>query len=185
MLNTHIFEINENIGALNECDTFLKEIEDIINNIEFIKLVDDCNKSIDKLCDYLRPNLKKIRRFIRSLKEKAAQSGQGYADFKIDGMPIFKLKKIPEPLDYREILSQNNISEIKRKKEFAYKGCCPHCGAPSSYLYDNTGKGKHYLCKVCGNTFTDTGNIINISIPFRFNMFHYPVSRIKEERSNY
>ena len=37
-LNTHIFEINENIGALNECESLPKEIEDIINNIEFMNL---------------------------------------------------------------------------------------------------------------------------------------------------
>ena len=154
-LNTHIFEINENIGALNECDKFPKEIEDIINNIEFIKLVDDCNKSMVRLSDYLNPNLKKIKKFINQVKEQAKNNGQPYAGFKVDGMPLFAPKEIHKQLDYKEILSQNSISEIKRKKEFAYKGCCPHCGAPSSYLYDNTGKEKHYLCKVCGNTFTD------------------------------
>ena len=76
-----------------------------------------------------------------------------YADFTVDLPPVIHTVDA-EQLRAEDILAVRNIKPVNHRKDFPYEGCCPWCGAGKDYLYQNNG-GRQYLCKVCGNTFTD------------------------------
>jgi len=83
-----------------------------------------------------------------------------YQKFKTDILPVIVK---PEKQDYRFLNEYYTwkygkpIAPIKRRKVSTVpENCvCPRCGAPHEYLYDNNGKGKEFLCKVCGQTFVN------------------------------
>ena len=70
--------------------------------------------------------------------------------------PFVKLEK----KDYKQLIKDNNIKPIKRRngKSITFDIKCPCCGAPSYYLYDNTGKQNQFECKVCSFIFSSNPN---------------------------
>lgn len=82
-----------------------------------------------------------------------------YRKLVVDNPPIFEaLKK----LNYKELLEEYKTLHGKELKPVTPRAgktpinsdiCCPICGAPHNYLYDNNGGKGQYQCKVCKNTF--------------------------------
>ena len=80
-----------------------------------------------------------------------------YRRFKVDETPPVVEAFVPiEHKDYKQIIKDKNISPIKRRngKTINIDVCCPCCGAPKDYLYDNNGKEYQFECKVCNFIFT-------------------------------
>jgi len=82
-----------------------------------------------------------------------------YKKFKIDAMPIIET---PRKLDFKVLLASYHQSKGKSLKPVntresstpvASYATCPRCGAPSTYIYDNSGGRGQLLCKVCGKSF--------------------------------
>ena len=81
-----------------------------------------------------------------------------YNKLTIDKLPV--IKKL-EPLNYILLLEEYQIKHGKSLKPVNFRGknpvppdcICPYCGAPHTYLYDNTGGRGQLLCKVCNNRF--------------------------------
>ncbi len=77
-----------------------------------------------------------------------------YKKFSVDKLPIIKTF---EKLDYKQLLKDYKSTHGKDKKPVNSRGkhpvspdtVCPRCGAPHSYLYDNTGGRGQLCCKVC------------------------------------
>lgn len=77
-----------------------------------------------------------------------------YKKFTVDKLPIIKTF---EKLDYKQLLKDYKATHGKDKKPVKSRGkhpvspdtVCPRCGAPHSYLYDNTGGRGQLCCKVC------------------------------------
>jgi transposase-like protein/transcription elongation factor Elf1 len=55
---------------------------------------------------------------------------------------LIQHKKLLKPINRRK------VSSVPKDLK------CPHCNAPSEYLYDNTGKSNQFECKVCHNIFS-------------------------------
>lgn len=81
-----------------------------------------------------------------------------YNKYTVDKLPIIKK---PEKLNYIFLLEEYQLKHGKNLKPISSRGgkpvpsdcVCPRCGAPHSYLYDNTGGRGQLLCKVCGLRF--------------------------------
>lgn len=81
-----------------------------------------------------------------------------YNKFTVDKLPIIKKQ---EQLNYIFLLEEYRIQHGKNLKPVKSRGgkavppgtICPRCGAPHSYLYDNTGGRGQLLCKVCNLRF--------------------------------
>lgn len=86
-----------------------------------------------------------------------------YNKLKVDKLPKLGCltKKVIYPtLDWQKLKFEYFIKHKKllkpinrRKTSFPKDLKCPHCNAPSEYLYDNTGKLIQFECKVCHNFF--------------------------------
>ena len=82
-----------------------------------------------------------------------------YNKFNVDKLPI--IKKFEE-LDYKQLLAEYKTIHGKDKKPIKSRGknpvspdtVCPRCGAPHSYIYDNTGGRGQLWCKVCDLKFS-------------------------------
>jgi len=93
-------------------------------------------------------------------------SSPKYQKFKTDILPVI-LK--PEKHDYRFLNEYYTwkygkpVAPIKRRKVSTVPDSCVcvRCGAPHEYLYDNNGKGKEFLCKMCGQTFVNGKNAMS------------------------
>lgn len=82
-----------------------------------------------------------------------------YKKLDVDKPPIVKdfVK-----LDYREVIQRHKelwgktIKPVKSrgKNPIPKEVCCPYCGAPHEYLYDNSGGRGQILCKVCNSRFS-------------------------------
>ena len=81
-----------------------------------------------------------------------------YQKFKIDKLPtIIKQEKV----DYKLLIAyylykyDYTLRPVNRRngKTIDKNTCCPKCGAPHNYIYDNNGSKGQYQCKVCGQTF--------------------------------
>ena len=59
-----------------------------------------------------------------------------------------------EKKDYKQLILDNNIKPIKRRKPIQLDIHCPCCNAPFDYLYDNNGKLYQFECKVCAFIYT-------------------------------
>lgn len=154
-LSTYLFIFITNIEPFTLLKEIPKEVNDLINDAELIHLLDEAMKVVSKLNEYLTPRVKKLNRFIRKARKSGIKNDIPYADFKIDEKPIIKTKEDEQlKLDFNQLIAENDISPVKRRKKIEYKGCCPYCNAPSEYLYDNNGKGRQFFCKVCKNTFS-------------------------------
>ena len=82
-----------------------------------------------------------------------------YRRFKVDETPpiIEPFVKI-EHKDWKQLIKDNNIKPINRRKEFNFNVCCPCCNAPKEYIYDNNGQHTQFECKVCNLVFTNNTN---------------------------
>lgn len=82
-----------------------------------------------------------------------------YNKLTVDKLPIIKTF---EKLDYTHLLNEYKSTHGKDKKPVNSRGknpvspdtICPRCGAPHSYLYDNTGGRGQLWCKVCDLHFS-------------------------------
>lgn len=97
-----------------------------------------------------------------------------YRWFNVDKTsPITEVFKDIEHKDYKQLIKDNNIKPIKRRngKNISIDVSCPCCGAPKEYLYDNTGKGVQFECKVCSFIFTSNHhkqNDVILKCPFLY-----------------
>lgn len=81
-----------------------------------------------------------------------------YNKYNIDKSPIIKHF---ERLDYKPLLSEHMLSHGKELKLVKSRGknpvpesfTCSRCGAPYTFLYDNTGGRGQLLCKICDFRF--------------------------------
>jgi len=81
-----------------------------------------------------------------------------YSKLTVDKLPIIKQ---PEQLNYISLLEEYRVKHGKNLKPVSSRGgksvppdcVCHRCGAPHTYLYDNTGGRGQLLCKVCGLRF--------------------------------
>lgn len=84
-----------------------------------------------------------------------------YNKFNVDKLPI--IKKFEE-LDYKQLLAEYKAIHGKDKKPIKSRGknpvspdtVCPRCGAPHTYIYDNTGGRGQLWCKICDLKFSKT-----------------------------
>ena len=158
-LSNQLFIFQTNFEPL----TFINNIPDDILNLlyspELEVLLDEACGSVNRLNSYLDPFLKKIQKITHRIKSDK-DIPTGYADFRIDSRPVFRQAEAFEQLDFEDLVRENNITPVRHRTDFEYKGTCPYCGAPSKYLYLNNGAaGRQYLCKCCRNTFSDKVSI--------------------------
>ena len=81
-----------------------------------------------------------------------------YCKHTVDRLPFIKQ---PEKLDYKQLLREYTSQHGKELKPVKSRGdnpvpadiTCHCCGAPHTYLYDNTGGRGQLCCKVCGLRF--------------------------------
>lgn len=86
-----------------------------------------------------------------------------YNKFTVDKPPVLKYFK---PLDFKKLLIEYKQSHGKELKSVKSRGenpvpegtVCPRCGAPHTYLYDNTGGRGQIWCKVCDLHFNRNKN---------------------------
>ena len=78
-----------------------------------------------------------------------------YKQFKVDAPAIIEPFVKLEHKDYKQLIKDNNIKPIKRRKEININIKCPYCNAPKEYIYDNNGKQTQFECKVCSHVFTN------------------------------
>lgn len=76
-----------------------------------------------------------------------------YKQFKVDEPALFEPFVKIEHKDYKQLIKDNNIKPIKRRKEITIDIKCPCCNAPKEYIYDNNGKQTQFECKVCSHLF--------------------------------
>lgn len=90
-----------------------------------------------------------------------------YKKLTVDMLPVIKK---PEKLDYKKLLNEYKSQHGKELKTVKSRGLnpvasdsvCPRCGAPHTYLYDNTGGRGQFLCKVCNLRFNKNNTDIKI-----------------------
>ena len=84
-----------------------------------------------------------------------------YRLFKVDDQPIIEPFVKLEHKNYKQLIKDNNIKPINRRKNLNLNVHCPCCGAPKEYIYDNNGKQTQFECKVCSHIFAYNPNKIN------------------------
>lgn len=168
-------------------DEISPEIEDIFSDQQLLFSLDQANMAMQELFEFLQPHLKTVEALTK--KKSSKDRMKPYADFRVDDKPIIVTEDdVQVQLQFDELsqIAKDNgkpLKPVNRKKAIAFKGCCPHCGAPNEYLYDNTGKGKQFLCKACSNTF---GLKLTVSSDVGFYCPHCKHKLdLKHERSKY
>jgi transposase-like protein/uncharacterized protein YbaR (Trm112 family) len=95
-----------------------------------------------------------------NLKSKSrANLSPKYNKFTVDKLPVIKPFN---KLDYKHMLQEYQSLHGKELKPIKSRSAvpvpvdivCPRCGAPHSYIYDNTGGRGQLLCKVCKLPFS-------------------------------
>ena len=115
-----------------------------------ILILNTINKIIWKIIIFLSKFIK-----IDNINQHDDIANIKYRKFKVDETPpIIDVFKSIELKDHKKLIEENNIKPIKRRKEIHLDICCPCCGAPKEYLYDNNGKEYQFECKVCKFIFT-------------------------------
>ena len=84
-----------------------------------------------------------------------------YRLFKVDDQPIIEPFVKLEHKNYKQLIKDNNIKPINRRKNLNLNVHCPCCGTPKEYIYDNNGKQTQFECKVCSHIFAYNPNKIN------------------------
>ena len=84
-----------------------------------------------------------------------------YQKFKTDELPVIKtfIKQDWQfLLKYYEWKYRKLLKPVQRRNGCTIPDevCCPVCGAPHHYIYDNNGNNGQYLYKVCGQTFSSS-----------------------------
>lgn len=125
------------------------------------------NQSLLLIIDELLCQIEELS--TKSKKKPFDSRSPQYRQMTVDKPPLVK---IPEKLDYRLLIKRyecdngkplkpvNSRSENPIPKEVV----CPRCGAPHSYLYDNTGGRGQFWCKVCQLKFNKVRNSYDLSI---------------------
>lgn len=140
----------------------------------FIKFLNRINKIIWKIIIFLSRFIKVDE--INHLDDKPQDIK--YRLFNVDEPALLEpLVKI-EHKDYKQLIKDNNIKPIKRRKDISFNGVCPCCGAPKDYLYDNTGKGNQFECKVCSFIFSPHVNCDDVVLKcphcrYQLNLSHH------------
>lgn len=121
-----------------------------------IKFLNRINKLIWKFIIFLSKFIKVDD--INHLNNKP--DDERYRQFKVDSPAIIEPFVSIEHKDHKQLIKDNNIKPIKRRngKSISTNVQCPCCNAPSDYLYDNTGKGNQFECKVCSLIFSTNPN---------------------------
>ena len=89
-----------------------------------------------------------------------------YNKFTVDRLPVIKTF---DKLDYKLLLQEYKSIHDKELKPVKTRGgnivpadtICPRCGAPHTYIYDNTGGRGQLLCKVCNLPFSRSKSDFN------------------------
>ena len=81
-----------------------------------------------------------------------------YRLFNVDEPAIIEPFVKIEHKDWKQLVNDNNIKPINRKKPINFDVKCPCCGAPKEYIYDNNGKQTQFECKVCSFIFSTNPN---------------------------
>ncbi len=119
----------------------------------FIKFLNRINKINWKIIIFLSKFIKVDD--IHQLNNKP--TNERYRQFKVDEPAILEPFKTIEKKDYKQLIKDNDIKPIKRRKgkNITINISCPCCNAPKDYLYDNTGKQVQFECKVCSHIFSN------------------------------
>ena len=80
----------------------------------------------------------------------------------VDPLPIFGNPIVNQTPHYTDLLENYRLKHGKDLKPISRRrdnippneAVCSYCGAPSDYVYDNTGGRGSFFCKVCNNTFS-------------------------------
>ena len=80
----------------------------------------------------------------------------------VDPLPIFGEPPVVKKWQYTELIEKYRFEHGKILKPVRRRSgiippaeaICPHCGAPSDYVYDNNGGRGEYWCKVCNSKFS-------------------------------
>ena len=116
-----------------------------------IKFLNRINKFIWKIIIFLSQFIKVDE--INHLDDKPQDVK--YRLFNVDDPAIIEPFVSIEHKDYKQLIKDNNIKPIKRRKEININIKCPCCNAPKEYIYDNNGKQTQFECKVCSHVFTN------------------------------
>jgi putative transposase len=96
---------------------------------------------------------------IKYLPRTKPTSHPNRTNFEVDQTPIIEKR---ETLDYKQLIQEHlqntgqQLKPVRRTKnstKVKTSITCPHCNAPSDYIYHNNGGRGQYLCKICHNTF--------------------------------
>lgn len=115
--------------------------------IEFLNRI---NKFIWKIIIFLSHFIK-----VEDITIDNKPTDERYKHFKVDEQPIIEPFVKLEHKDYKQLIKDNNIKPIKRRKDITIDIKYPCCGAPKEYLYDNNGKQTQFECKVCSLVFSN------------------------------
>ena len=115
-----------------------------------INFLNRINKLIWKIIIFLSQFIK-----IEDVKIDNKPIDERYRLFKVDKDPIIQPFVKIEQQDYKQLVKDNNIKPIKRRKELTIDIHCPCCNAPKEYIYDNNGKHTQFECKVCSYIFSN------------------------------
>ena len=135
-----------------ETKTIIKEVFVMTKIISLIiNFLNRINKIIWKFIIFLSKFIK-----LDDVEQSDDIANIKYRRFKVDETSPLKepFKPEIEHKDWHQLVIDNNIKPIKRRKDISIDISCPCCGAPKDYLYDNTGKQTQFECKVCHFLFT-------------------------------
>ena len=141
-------------------------IDVLANNPEVNSLIQSVGYNMAKLVSIIGPISKEVEKKETWEKAKTKSTGTNYASFEVDESPIIdNIENKPNNTkfsfqDYITSYKEDTGKDLKPvklrdgKHKIDYDGCCPECGAPREYLYDNVTSLRQLLCKCCKCTFT-------------------------------
>ena len=153
------------LDMLEAADKSHDAINALASNPEVVSLIQNVGDNMEKLTKTIGPIASDISRKDAWAKAKPKPRGKGYANFEVDEPPLIdgNLDDCPEKYNFDDYLRHHKaktgreLKPIKTKTgqyKIDYDGCCPECGAPREYLYDNVVSMGQLLCKCCKTTFT-------------------------------
>lgn len=111
-----------------------------------------------------------------------------YQKLQVDKLPIIE---VTQKYDYTKLLEEyfnthgKHLRPVKPQKNskaiVPESVTCPCCGAPSKYIYDNTGGRGQYRCKVCSSTFNKKNRYLKEAI-FKCPYCGKVLEKIKERK---
>jgi transcription elongation factor Elf1 len=128
---------------------------------------------IEELILIIEELLVLIEQFTAKKKDWDPQSPK-YKKFSVDEPPLSGKPPVVREIqmqDYRELIKREQELFGKTIKPIKSRGgkptpesiSCPFCGAPHSYIYDNSGGRGQFLCKVCHSNFFHVDTVIRPS----------------------